>query len=279
MYVKLTLPERMRDLREEKGLTLEQLAEQTGISRSALQTYENNEDKEISPSSITTLAGFYGVSTLYLMGLSENKNPPEMDIQELHLDDRALEILRGRKFNHRLLCELITHTGFPRLMTDIEVIVDRIADMRVEQMNMSFEAARQEVIKRYAPDKDDVHMRTLALAQISEEDFFSHVVHEDIDRIVRDIRKAHEDDTTTADRQTAAEDVQEQFRDIVQSGVSGEEAFIKIFCSQMEIPYEKLTSEEFTTFLKILAKSKKVKKQQSMRGRTGRFSVFKKKKE
>ena len=34
MYVKLTIPERLQDLRKERHLTLEQLAEQTGLSAS-----------------------------------------------------------------------------------------------------------------------------------------------------------------------------------------------------------------------------------------------------
>ena len=41
MYAKLTIPERLKDLRVvDKHLTLEQLAEQTGLSKSALGKYE-----------------------------------------------------------------------------------------------------------------------------------------------------------------------------------------------------------------------------------------------
>ena len=36
MQVKLTIQERLKDLRVERDLTLEQLAEQTGLSKSAL---------------------------------------------------------------------------------------------------------------------------------------------------------------------------------------------------------------------------------------------------
>ena len=73
MYVKLTIPERLKDLRVERGLTLEQLAEQTGISKSALGKYETDDYKDISPFSIAELAKFYGVSADYLMGLTETK--------------------------------------------------------------------------------------------------------------------------------------------------------------------------------------------------------------
>ena len=60
MQVKLTIQERLKDLRVERGLTLEQLAEQTGLSKSALGKYEADDFKDISPFSIVTLAKFYG---------------------------------------------------------------------------------------------------------------------------------------------------------------------------------------------------------------------------
>ena len=37
--MELSIPERLKDLRVERGLTLEQLAEQTHLSKSALDSY------------------------------------------------------------------------------------------------------------------------------------------------------------------------------------------------------------------------------------------------
>lgn len=54
---RLAIQERLKDLRvNDRGLTLEQLAKATGLSRSALGNYESNEFKDISPFSIATLA-------------------------------------------------------------------------------------------------------------------------------------------------------------------------------------------------------------------------------
>ena len=44
------------------------------------------------------------------------------------------------KINNRLLCELATHPNFRRLMIDMEICIDQIANMRVEQMNLVLEA-------------------------------------------------------------------------------------------------------------------------------------------
>jgi phage gp29-like protein len=151
-------------------------------------------------------------------------------------------------------------------MTDIEIFVDRIADIRMENMNVIMEAARKNIIQKYAPDENDLHLRTLEMAQVKEDEYFSHVVHGDIDSIIRDIRDAHTKDKTTADEQPTLDDIQKEFDEAMNYG-SKEESMIRLMCSQLAIPYDKLTSEEFTTFLGILNKSKHLSNPQNMRGR------------
>ena len=56
MYVKLSIPESLKDLRVERHLALEQLAAETGSSKSALGKYESDEYKDISPHWQTSMA-------------------------------------------------------------------------------------------------------------------------------------------------------------------------------------------------------------------------------
>lgn len=123
MQPKLTVQERLKDLRVvDFDLTLEELAERTGLSRSALGKYESDENaKDISPFAILTLAKFYGVSTDYLLGLTENKNHPNTELNALHLSDDAITVLTTGNFNHRLLSEMICHKDFQRMMLDAEI--------------------------------------------------------------------------------------------------------------------------------------------------------------
>ena len=90
---KLTTQEKLKDLRVERHLTLEQLAQESGISKSALGKYESDDFKDISPFSIVTLAKFYGVSTDYLLGLTETKNHSNTDLHDLHLSDEMIDLL------------------------------------------------------------------------------------------------------------------------------------------------------------------------------------------
>ena len=160
-----------------ESTTLERLSDATGISKSALGKYEADDFKDISPFSIATLAKFYGVSTDYLLGLTETKNHPNTDLHDLHLGDDMIDLLKSGKLNNRLLSEMALHKDFQRLMVDIEIFVDRIADMRINDMNTMLESSRQKIMQQYHPGENDLYMRTLELAQITEEDYFSHVVH------------------------------------------------------------------------------------------------------
>ena len=185
-------------MRVERGLTLEQLAKQTGLSKSALGKYEADEFKDISPFSIVTLAKFHGVSTDYLLGMTETKNHPDTELDALHLSDGAIEVLRTGTFNHRLLSEMLCHKDFQRMMLDAEIYVDRIADMRINDMNAMLEAVRKMALMKQ-DGQNDLATRTLELAQVREDDYFGHVLADDLKAILRDIREEHSNDTTTAD--------------------------------------------------------------------------------
>ena len=267
MYIKLTNGERLKDLRVTHGLTLKELAEQTGLSASALGSYETDEEKEISPYSVTTLARFYGVSTDYLLGLTETKNHPNTELHELGLRDEMIELLKSGRINNRLLCELATHEGFRRFLVDMEIYVDCIADMRIHDMNTVLEATRRTILEKQGADGDDLYVRTLELAQVSEDEFFSHVMHGDLDVIARDIRDRHQRDTTTADTDSPAADAAAKLQEALTYEGSPEEKQARVFLSQLGIDYDKLTQEEFVTLIGILKKSALLKSSIRHRGK------------
>ena len=60
-----SIQERLWELRKDKGLNLEELSKLTGISKSALGSYEKEDFKEINHGNLITLADFYGVSVDY----------------------------------------------------------------------------------------------------------------------------------------------------------------------------------------------------------------------
>ena len=268
MQVKLTIGERLKDLRVERKLTLEQLSAEVGISKSALGKYESDNGKDINPYSILLLADYYGVSCDYLMGRTETKNHPNTALHELHLSDASIDVLRTGKFNHRLLSELICHKDFQRFMLDAEIYVDRIADMRVNDMNAVLEAVRQMALMKNSGEENDLHLRTLEVAQIREDEYFGSLIADDLKGILRDIRSEHRPDTMTADEVSFAENIQNQLRDAMNFEGSSGEKQIRSFLATFGIDYDKLTKEQFVSLIEILKLSKYLKSPISQRGKT-----------
>ena len=267
MQVKLTIGERLKDLRTAQKLTLEQLAAEVGISKSALGKYESDNGKDISPYSILLLADYYGVSCDYLMGRTETKNHPNTALHELHLGDASIDVLKTGKFNHRLLSELICHKDFQRFMLDAEIYVDRIADMRVNDMNAVLEAVRQMALMKNGGDANDLYLRTLEVAQIREDEYFGSLIADDLKGILRDIRNEHRPDTMTADEVSLAATVQGQLQDAMNFEGSSEEKQVRSFLATFGIDYDKLTKEQFVSLIEILKLSKYLKSPINQRGK------------
>ena len=267
MQVKLTIGERLKDLRVERRLTLEQLAAEVGISKSALGKYESDNGKDISPYSILLLADYYGVSCDYLMGRTEIKNHPNTALHELHLSDASIDVLKTGKFNHRLLSELICHKDFQRFMLDAEIYVDRIADMRVNDMNAVLEAVRQMALMKNGGEENDLHLRTLEVAQIREDEYFGSLIADDLKGILRDIREQHRPDTMTADEASLAATMQGQLQDAMNFEGNSEEKQVRSFLATFGIDYDKLSKEQFVTLIEILKLSKYMKSPISQRGK------------
>ena len=237
----VSLQERLKDLRVEKGLKLEELAEKTGISKSALASYENEENgnKEINHGNLIALADFYEVSIDYLFCRTENREQINTPLSELHLTDEAVALLKSGRINTRLLCEMMSHEKFAELMADAEIYVDGMANMR-------FHA-------------EDRSLKILEAGQIEEEDFFCHVTHKTWDAILHDIRKVHENDMESAPDTTPADELIKEVRKAMQSTGDRVQEFLEIFCKAFQLKYRRLTDEERVTLKRLFKRSPLIK--------------------
>jgi Predicted transcriptional regulators len=268
MKVTLTLQEKLKDLRLARQLTLEELAEQTGLSKSALGTYEIDDFKDISHHSITTLAKFYGVSGDYLLGLTENEKHSNVALSQLHLSDDMVELLKSGKINTRLLCEIATHPDFSKLLADIEIYVDGIAAMQIKNLNGWVKHVRNEIIAKHNPGDDDPHLRTLSAAQIDEDEYFRHMIHGDINGIIGDIKEAHKGDNESAPDTSVLDEMKKGMEAAVNFEGSPQEKQLVGLCHQLGIDYKSLTSDEFQMMIKVFRKSSLLRSPFKMRGKT-----------
>ena len=67
---------RLRDLREDHDRTQQEIAAYLNMHRSVYRRYESGE-RETPAWAIVKLAGYYCVSTDYLLGLTDNPGRPE----------------------------------------------------------------------------------------------------------------------------------------------------------------------------------------------------------
>ena len=263
----LTIQERIKDLRVEHDLTLKELAEQTGLSSSSLGSYEADETKDISHYALIKLAKFYGVTTDYLLGLTEAKRHPNANLADLRLSDSMIDILKNGQIDNALLCELAAHPDFVKLLADLQIYVEGIAAMQIQNLNAWVDVARAEIVEKYQPRENDRMTYLLQAAHVDEGEYFTSRVHRDIDAIMEDMREAHRGRSDSAPESSAAEELKRDLEEVAQFSGSKLEQLIMLFCKQTKLRYNKLTEEEKQWLTRIAQKSELLKSSIPQRGK------------
>ncbi len=70
------MAQRIRDLRQARGLTLEQVATVVGVGKSTVRKWETGMIANMRRDKIADLAKALGTTPAYLMGWEEKKSPP-----------------------------------------------------------------------------------------------------------------------------------------------------------------------------------------------------------
>ena len=136
--------------------------------------------------------------------------------------------------------------------------MDGIATMQIQNLNALVDTVRHEIIERYRPGEDDPHLKVLQAAHISDDEYFSHMVLDDLNLIIRDIREFHKKDSESAPQTTVADELKENLEAVENFKGSRDEKLVILYCKQLGINYKNLSEEEFRWFIRILKKSKKM---------------------
>ena len=245
----LSIQEKLKDLRVERGLSLEDLSRATGLSKSALGSYESNDYKDISHTAIITLAKYYNISTDYLLGLTENIGQASSNISELKLDDATIDILKSGTINNRLLCEIIKHPDFWKFMSDTEIYIDSLAAMQIHNLNSFVSLMRSKIqLRNEVPDSEH-YMRTLKACEIVEDDYFSRLICDDITGIAKDIKKSHHRDSDTGDENNPLTEVIDIIKEYA-TATDPMKATLNTLSKQLGMNFNKMDPAEVQFFLK-----------------------------
>jgi len=102
-YLKGNIQDRITDLREQNGWSKAELAERIGIDASRMGRIESGETKSVGDDVILALAKAFGVSTDFLLGVSDDPEPNNYDIKDLGLTIEAAKNLYTEKIDPDVL--------------------------------------------------------------------------------------------------------------------------------------------------------------------------------
>ena len=259
-------------------MSLQELSDATGIPSSTLGNYEKDENIDMSLGNLITLADFYNVSTDYLLCRTELRKHKNQSVSDLHLNDDAIQILTDKKYNPRLLSELLTHENFKKFMTDLEIYIDRFNDKGIQIANAFLDVMRCKLTELGA-DSTDAFASVFDNSHIEAEQYYMNILSADLKPIVSDLRNTHMKDSNTAsdiDYQSMVKNIIDDFATQIPTTVnddteSSNDAYINglllLFCKNLEMKVTQLSVEEKQTLKEIFSCSKPAKEHRKLRRR------------
>lgn len=115
--------QRLKELREKRGLSQEALSEVLDIPRSSVTNYENSDDRMPRQQRLNEIADFFGVSVDYLIGRSNEYYTPQEERMLTDLDNRFTIKELNEKY-------IFTVDGKPASKEEIEGAIAFIRSLR-----------------------------------------------------------------------------------------------------------------------------------------------------
>ena len=225
-------------------MSLQELSDATGIPSSTLGNYEKDENIDMSLGNLITLAGFYNVSTNYLLCRTE----------------------------------LRKHKNFKKFMTDLEIYIDGFNDKGIQIANAFLDVMRYK-LNELGADSTDAFTKIFDTSHIETEQYYINILLEDLKPIVSDLRNTHMKDSNTAsdiDYQSMVKNIIDDFTSPTQiatedpSEVSNDayiNGLLLLFCKNLEMKITQLSVEEKQTLKEIFSRSKPAKEHRKLRRR------------
>ena len=188
--MKTTMGEKIKDLRVERHLTTNQLAQATGISEAVINGLENDNGRDVGYSRIVDLARFFDVPTDFLLGFTESRITMNIELKQLGLTDKAIEVLLAKRQNNELVSKLIEHTEFVNLINAIDIYVRQLAAKSINTIN-NLTAVVQRGVENYSsasqPEGYEDAMKYINETKVDEDEFLRYRITERFNQILRDL--------------------------------------------------------------------------------------------
>ena len=229
MVQKLTMGEKLKDLRTERGLTTKEVCRLTGVSENIYNGLENDIGRDTGYSRIIALARFYNVPTDYLLGFTESRITRNVELNELGLSDKAIAVLLSKKQSPELVSRLIEHPDFTHLINAIDVYVRQIASPNIEAVNDMTRIVERGIEGMFAdasskPEGYADAMRFMDETVVNEDEFLRYRITERFNQILRDVYREYAAEYTesAAKRSAPMKDMAEGMLAVLDKIKSGE---------------------------------------------------------
>ena len=189
--MKTTMGEKIKDLRVERRMTTKQLAHATGISEAVINGLENDNGRDVGYSRIIDLAKFFNVPTDYLLGFTESRITKNIELIQLGLTDKAIEVLLAKRQDNGLVSQLIEHREFSNLINAIDIYVKQLAAKSINTIN-NLTAVVQRGVENYVAgagmtDGYGEAMNYINETKVNEDEFLRYRITERFNQILRDV--------------------------------------------------------------------------------------------
>ncbi len=260
MKIKLTLSEKLRDLREERKMIQSEVETAADIGASNMSRYEKDDEVQIPYQTLMKLANFFGVSMDYLCGLTNHRQYRNVSIDELNLTDEAVAVLKSKKANNRLISELLAHPDFPQLLNALEIYIDRKIQPQMNTMNALYKAAETMITENFETAENDEIMTFLREAVVNEDEYLRFRISERFNAIMKSLFEAHKKDALSDEQTDILSSIRDDYETYKQNKNNPVQAKLILFAKNTGINLTTLNAEQMNLLSQIMQDSEGYKR-------------------
>ena len=229
-YLKGNIQERITDLREQRGWTKAELAEFIGSDASRIGRIESGETKSISDDTILALAKVFGVSTDFLLGISDDPEPNNYDIRSLGLTVEAAKNLYMEKIDPDVLNLMMENPEFGTLTYMISRYLHDVMSEGYRFQSKLYNITASLIAESHAPGSGQVVNDILAWRPDIQTDLT--LIENGFAAIIKDIKTKISGKMAESRAEVLTKSVFVKMQNELQKGI-GKKSLRKITASQM----------------------------------------------
>ena len=190
--------------------------------------------------------------------MTDNRQHRHIDIDGLRLSDSAIDVLKSIDLNNRLVSELISHPDFPRLMSAMEIYIDRKIQPQMNILNAIYKVTENTIKDKFSSTGRDEVLTLLNEAVLDDDEYLRFRITKRFDKIIKSIYDTHKSDIKPDDHPDFLNEIKNTLQDYPLDKNDDEKAKWKLvkLARQIGLDLKTLTDDETKVLINALQKSK-----------------------